>query len=1707
MSTLSVQLDWGISCLGDRVQMEQALRRSQSSLAEAQRIAHVGSWEFDLASQSMTWSVELFRIYGLDSTQPAPGYDQWRQTIPLADWPRLQATIERSIATGAAFEVEHRIKRSDGAVRYILARGEAVYNDQGQVVQLRGTAQDCTDARLAAIALEHSEARNRAILSVLPDLIIVISAEGQCLDFSVNGFTGDLVPLVAQEPVGTYVTDALPAEVARQWLEAIAQTLATNTTQFFEQQLSFGDRTQSEAVRMVPYQTDQVLVLVRDISDRKRAEAALQHSQDQLSLALNLGQMAVWTWDAVADRITWSDMAYDLLDQSAGSLDRTYQDWLAAVHPDDRAASHAAIEQALANRQPFAIEYRVLWSDGTQRWIADRGQAIYSEGGEILRAAGVMYDITPRKAAELERQEREAQIQAIAVNVPGFLYRLVIDAQGNFTLPYISDGVEALFGLPMAFVQANPKAALNRIHADDLPQVRAFIAASCARSTPARMEYRVPLANGKLSWVRNAYQAHHTDDGCTVLDGICVDIGDLKQLEQEQRQAEAALQTSATRFRELAETVREGFFVFDALTLRYEYINPAYAAITGVDLETIEDQEQWLTRVHPDDRDRVIALTAQELQGEAIDCEYRFLHSSGELRWLRCRGFPIADDAGVVVRIVGTVDDITSLKQAELGLKRFNEDLEQRVKQRTQELQTLAAVVENSTDLIGIASLSGDSIYMNRAGRDLLGLADDPLEDRPITSFLEAKAVAQFEHETMSTFMATGVWRGETTFCHNQSGEAIAMEHAMFLVQDPETHVPLCIATIGRDIRDRKRSEAKRKQAELALQESEARFRQIAETIQEVFWLATVDASQILYVSPGFEQTWGLPCEVLYQSPEVWLDSIHPDDRPAVEATLRPTSTTPFDKTYRIYRADGELRWIHDRAFPICNQAGEIDRIIGVSNDITERFQAELSLKASEERFRGTFEQAALGIIEADLDGHIVRVNQGLCQLLGYSVAALLSKTYMDLTHPDDLEIDRAQVRRLLNGECTSFSLEKRYLRADGAVVWVSLAVSLVRDGLGTPTYLLGVVHDISEQRAALRERKQAENQLQEQEQFLRSIYEGVNQPICVSEIAIDGTVSVLGLNPAAAALLGKTSASVANESLEAVFGPTEAANILQRYRYCIETNQPITFERSIMVGGQVHWLLGTYNPIADAAGRVYRIVGSLYDITDRKRTEEALKNLNQELEQRVQERTWELEQAVAISEAASRAKSTFLANMSHELRTPLNAILGFAQLMARDTALSNDHHQSLRIVNRSGEHLLMLINDILEMAKIEAGQVNLNVSCFDLDALLSTLNDMFYLRAQDKGLALSIDCHPALPRYFSLDVAKLRQVLINLVGNAIKFTTQGQVTLRVAPTYAIAAAPPPGTTLTVTFSISDTGIGLATGDRDRLFEPFVQASQGAIGGTGLGLSISRQFVQMLGGDITVESAPGQGATFAFTLPMPVAEPENAAAPPPRAQVIALAAGQPHYRLLVVDDNDDHRYLLSQLLQSVGFEVREATNGEEAIALWQSWQPQLIWLDMRMPVLNGYEAAQAIRNQEQGMAQTPTIIIALTANAFEDDRARAIDNGCDDFVRKPFEANHLLAKITEHLSVQYTYGSPTPTPSGPQPLSNPEAIALLRTLSSSMLDQMQQATLQLDSDQLTQIMAQFTPAQTPLATWLNQQINDFAFDTIHDLIQQAKSEA
>ncbi|MBD0303415.1 MAG: response regulator, partial [Tolypothrix sp. T3-bin4] len=440
------------------------------------------------------------------------------------------------------------------------------------------------------------------------------------------------------------------------------------------------------------------------------------------------------------------------------------------------------------------------------------------------------------------------------------------------------------------------------------------------------------------------------------------------------------------------------------------------------------------------------------------------------------------------------------------------------------------------------------------------------------------------------------------------------------------------------------------------------------------------------------------------------------------------------------------------------------------------------------------------------------------------------------------------------------------------------------------------------------------------------------------------------------------------------------------------------------------------------------------------------------------------LQKAVVAADQANRAKSEFLSSMSHELRTPLNAILGFSQVMVRDSSLNNQHQQHLEIINRASEHLLSLINDILEMSKIEAGRTQLNESSFNLRELLETLEKMLRLKAVSKKLQLNFEVADGVPHFVKGDECKLRQILINLLGNAIKFTERGSVTLQVKmkveeslavetaefadiqtkPAGAGSEQSVPGDFdwvdansirpvflqysefVRLQFEIEDTGPGIAAEEMNKLFEPFEQTKTGhkSHQGTGLGLPISRKFVQMMGGDITVSSTPDLGSKFTFDIQIRLADPSDVKMLKPQKKVIGLALDQPEYRILVVDDRADNRLVLVRLLSSIGLLVREAENGQEAVAVWEDWQPQLIWMDMRMPVMDGYEATKQIKAHPLGKT---TVIIALTASAFENERKSILAAGCDDFLPKPFEANILFAKMGEFLGIRYVYEEPVET--------------------------------------------------------------------------------
>ena len=481
-------------------------------------------------------------------------------------------------------------------------------------------------------------------------------------------------------------------------------------------------------------------------------------------------------------------------------------------------------------------------------------------------------------------------------------------------------------------------------------------------------------------------------------------------------------------------------------------------------------------------------------------------------------------------------------------------------------------------------------------------------------------------------------------------------------------------------------------------------------------------------------------------------------------------------------------------------------------------------------------------------------------------------------------------------------------------------------------------------------------------------------------------------------------------------------------------------------------------------------------------------------LENRVQQRTAELAIAKEKSEVANQAKSAFIANMSHELRSPLNAVIGFSQVILRTQNLPAEHYENVGIIHRSGEYLLTLINNVLDFSKIEAGKTTLNLKDFNFRQLLGDLEEMLHLHASSAGLVLIFDLDDNLPQFLHADQVKLRQILVNLLGNAIKFTASGEVVL------AVNSFPQPDSEIvTLKFSISDTGIGIAPEELDSLFEAFSQTSSGrdAQEGTGLGLVISRQFVQLMGGDITVTSAVGKGSSFTFSIEAQCGQEIIADTPTEKRQIIGLASGQPAYRLLVVDDKAINRQLLVKLLSPLGFELKEAGNGQEAIDIWEDWQPQLIWMDMRMPVMDGYHATKWIKSTTEGNA---TAIIALTASVLEEQRAIVLSTGCDDLVRKPFKAQVIFDILAKHLGVEYQYADMGGN-SIEGLMDTPLATGHFVVMPNDWLLRLQLASLEADTEQVLALIQEIPDNQQLLAKRLSKLAKQFQFEQILDLIE------
>jgi two-component system, sensor histidine kinase and response regulator len=806
-----------------------------------------------------------------------------------------------------------------------------------------------------------------------------------------------------------------------------------------------------------------------------------------------------------------------------------------------------------------------------------------------------------------------------------------------------------------------------------------------------------------------------------------------------------------------------------------------------------------------------------------------------------------------------------------------------------------------------------------------------------------------------------------------------------------------------------------------------------------------------------------------------------------------------------------------------------------LAEEQSRTLRARAALAASEARLRMTVDRSPVGIADVSLDGRLLSANERLAQISGFPVQALQGMAISALTHPDDLAADEAQIARALAGLQDHFTLDKRYLRADGSTLWVNITATLVRDERGEPTGFLTAVQDIDERKraeAALRERdalfsemsalahvggwswdartqrgewteevarihafapntlrspaaalacfagehrqrleqaldaalkrgepydlelqmtaqdgqakwvrtvglphmeggrlahlhgytqdvsarKHAELELEAYRQGLEQLVlqrteqirqahdtmqaqaeqiEDLYNRAPVGYHSLDAEGRILSVNDTELDMLGWRRDELVGRLATDILLPPEAHAVFAKEMEKLRRGETVVLQPLMLCrreGGLLPVRVSVA-PVLDDSGRLLRTRTVVVDDTERRLGEARIAALNIELERRADE-----------AEAASRAKSAFLANMSHEIRTPMNAIIGLTQLVRRDTHEPR-HVERLDKVLDAARHLLGIIDDVLDLSRVEAGKMQLQMGNFALQAVLDHLDSMLAQRARDKGLALALRAEGA-PPWLMGDATRLTQALLNLLGNAIKFTEQGSVDLQVIELQR------DGHRHCLRFEVRDTGPGIATGEQSRLFTAFEQldaSTTRTFGGTGLGLAITRHLAQLMGGEVGVQSTPGHGSLFWFSAWFEEGQAPAAQATSTAVRGSTAAAGA---RVLLVEDNAINREVAQSMLADLGLVVDQACDGQEAVAMAALRAYDLVLMDMRMPVMDGLEATRAIRALPMH-GLTP--IVAMTANAYEDDRRACLDAGMNDHLAKPVHFDSLQAMLTRWL--------------------------------------------------------------------------------------------
>lgn len=764
-------------------------------------------------------------------------------------------------------------------------------------------------------------------------------------------------------------------------------------------------------------------------------------------------------------------------------------------------------------------------------------------------------------------------------------------------------------------------------------------------------------------------------------------------------------------------------------------------------------------------------------------------------------------------------------------------------------------------------------------------------------------------------------------------------------------------------------------------------------------------------------------------------------------------------------------------------------RLIGwlvVLRDMTEQHAIDATLHRSEELLRETQRIARIGGWEVDLITNTLSWTPEMYHLHEVGTDFALSPEITARFFPAEYHIPLHTHYQALCTNGTPFDIEVPFCTAIGTLRWMRV--------IGKPGYQKGKLVKVSGSMQDITHQNEIELAQRESEARLRALFEQT----AVGFVMATKDGAFVEVNPAMERLVGYSAAELCQMTITDLTYPDDVSVSLDNLDQLLSGQQDCyqLEKRYIRKDGSLVWIQLTVSRLYLKESQMPLAAGVVEDISRRKAAEDALN------------------QAKEAAESANLAKSTFLSSVSHELRTPLNAILGYAQLMLRDSSLSSLQQEQLVTINRSGNHLLNLINNVLEVSRIEAGRVELRITECDLYELLNDMHTLFKMRAQEKHIHLLIEHTDDVPHYIGVDEGKLRQILINLLTNAIKFTEQGSVALMVRgkdnqhTKIPQTQAPDEISSSLLRFSVEDTGEGIAEHEIETLFKPFEQSDSGIKSqqGFGLGLAISQQFVHLMGGTLQVSSQVGVGTRFSFTLPVTVVSGQMVKSSDDYRRY-RLAPDQPACRVLVVEDNADNREVLNALLTDIGFTVREAVDGQDALAQWEVWQPDVILMDMHMPDLNGYSATRQIKANNQ---DTPTPIIAITAYAFEEDRNAALAAGCDDYIRKPFQVVELCEVLANYLDITFVADDPVDISgksgqhSGVDGKSFDTLVNLLAEVSPQWKNLMYHAAVLGNFQEMGELIEQIRPEHSMVAERLYTLVDAFQFEQITKILDRVR---